>query len=541
MLRWESPSDILREIDDALAFREQHMAAPRLVRDWFTGAQYRHGRGKDLCESVVHAYTAMLLPRVAHDNPRVRVTSALPRIQAEAVTKIEGALNRWSQLTRFRGTIERLAMDYIMGWAVALVTNEPVKSGRYWDADGPYLPRVYRINPEHFILDPLAGHFEESRWAGHQWFIDKQDLIRKAETEPYWDLKAVEALATTTDREEMDERQVPDRRQVAIYEIWVPELHQQEGEEWDRAMDDARVNGTVFTVGRYQSSAGANASEFIRAPRPYYGPRQGPYTLFGAYAVPGDPYPLSPIVAVMRQAEAANVAAESQERAAREYRRLAVSRDSQKIQDVLRDPSVQVVPGEPQTVGQIEVGGQTPQHQAAAAMTLDRFDRAIGMSDALRGNITGDGTATEAAIAQGAANARIAHVTRNFVDSVESVETKVAWYMWHDGRITLNVPELARSAKMDGLFTGGVMAGSFEDLDIRVDAYSMERTTEALSQKRAQEAVQMAIGVAQAQAAMPWIRGDLMMGVLADANNMPQMRDFLDRSRLPQGVPNARV
>lgn len=527
MLRWDTPSKVLREIDDALSFREEHMPGPRLVREWFTGAQYRNNRGVGLCESAVHAYTTMLLPRVANDNPRVRVTSALPRIQREAAVKIQGAVNRWSQMTRFRGTIERLAMDYIVGWSVALVTNEPHQPGRSWDADGPHLPRVYRINPEHFIIDPIAGHYEEARWAGHQWFIDKSDLVRKAETEEHWDLAAVESLSTTNDREDQDYRNVPDREQVAIYELWVPELHQQEGEEWDRAMDDARVNGTVFTVGRCQSSSGPRSS-FIRKPRPYYGPRSGPYTLLGAYSVPGDPYPLSPIVAVMRQIEMANVSAESQEKAIKEYRRFIVGRDQKAMQDALSAPRVQVIPGDPQTTGQYEIGGMTAQHQVSAAATLDRLDRALGMSDAMRGNVTGDGTATEAAIAQGASNARIAHVTRNFVDGIENAVSKVAWYMWHDGRIQINVPELARMAKSEGLFVGGLETGSFEDLDIRVDPYSMERTTEALSQKRAQDAMQVATGIANAAVANPAIKAKEMLTMYGDSINMPNLGDAID-------------
>jgi hypothetical protein len=119
---------------------------------------------------------------------------------------------------------------------------------------------------------------------------------------------------------------------------------------------------------------------------------------------------------------------------------------------------------------------------------------------------------------------------------VDTVFRNVGWYMFHDGKITFPVGgEDARSAGIqDPVFVGGLKVGDWDDMQIDVDAYSMERTSELLSQKRAVETFQVVTTAAQAMPSMPWVRWRDLMSFLGDAQNVPQLQDFIDESVLQQ-------
>lgn len=541
MLDFTSISNIRDEIERAEWFRDQHMVAPKQLREWFAGNNYRDGWGEEQPENAVHAYVSMVLPRIIHDNPKVRVTSARPDVQRTPAIAMRAGLNRWCRMTRMRGTLERIATDMLLGWGIALTVNEPKGYNRTWDASGPYLPRVYRIDPERFFIDPAAQHWEEARFMGHVWVADKADLLAKAELDETWNKEALDALGTNNGVDELrQDRDIPERRELAIYEIWVPELHELAAELLDEATDEAMFNGTIWTIGKYQSGDNCKC-EFIRKPLPYYGPRNGPYTIFGAFTVPNDPYPLSPIVAARDQIKYANDLATTQQENQKRYKRMLVgdAKNAKFLQDVVNAPDLFVFAEaglDARSLQPVEVGGSTNQHIQSVEVAKERLDRALGMSDAMRGNIAGSASATEVAVAESASTMRIAHLKRSFQDAVDTVMRTVAWHMFHDGRISFPVgtEDMAGMGSRDQVFVGGIGVGSYEDLQIDVDTYSMERTSEMLAQKRAVEVFQVVTTAAQAMPAMPWVKWKDLLGFLGDAQNVPQMAEFIDEDALSQ-------
>jgi hypothetical protein len=542
VLDFSSISRIRDEIDRAEWFRDQHLATPKELREWFTGQGYRDGYGTDHPENAVHAYVSMVLPRIVHDNPKVRVTSARPEVQRTACVAMKAALNRWSKMTRLRSTIERIGTDMLLGWGIGLVVNEPKGAERKWDADGPYLPRIYRIDPARFILDPAAMHWEEARFMGHVWIGDKDDLLRRAESDETWNKEVIEMLATNNGVDELrDHRDIPERYELAIYEIWVPELDPMAAELLDEMTDQALVNGTIYTVAKYQSSSNDCQCEMIRKPLPYYGPPTGPYTMFGAFTVPNDPYPLSPIVACRNQIEYCNDMAKSQQENQKRYKRMLVgdAKNPKFLQDVVNAPDMYVFAEaglDARSLQPVEIGGSTNQHIQSVETAKERLDRALGMSDAMRGNIAGSASATEVAVAESASTMRIAHLKRAFQDSMDLMLRNVAWYMFHDNRIVLPVggEDTAAMGITDPVFQGGLKVGAWEDMQIDVDAYSMERTSEMLASRRAVETFQVVTQAAQAMPMMPWVKWKDLLGFLGDAQNVPQMAEFIDDSQLRQ-------
>ena len=307
MMKFDLAS-LVREIESAESFRDTHLVEWKSLIERFHGPSYRESREQmDDPENFILEYIALLLPRIVHDNPTVRVKSARPVSQSEAAGVLQVGINRWCKMVGIRNTLERIATDMLLAYGVALTVNEPRKGYVTSLTEDPYLPRVYRISPDRFFIDPAATHLDEARYMGHCWITDRDDLLASAESDKTWDIDVIERVAANTGvsdvRDDTDiDRNIPDRKELVVYEVWVPELHDEAAELIDAVTDRAMFNGTIYTVVKGQAESGKKANMgMARAPRPYYGPRTGPYTVFGAYTVPDDPYPLSPIMALMPQ------------------------------------------------------------------------------------------------------------------------------------------------------------------------------------------------------------------------------------------------
>ena len=201
-------------------------------------------------------------------------------------------------------------------------------------------------------------------------------------------------------------------------------------------------NGTIYTMMKHQTSSTEKSKVgFVREPRSYVGPRSGPYQVFGIYTVPDDPYPLSPIVALIPQMNDVNAHLRAMKYNASAYKRIIAvdSRNPKLAQDIRDRDDLYVVLSDGIDASQvvpIEVGGITPQMVQYAGMAQDRLDRVSGINDAMRGNIGGQATATEVSVADSASGLRISHIKRQFQESVNEVIKTVAWFMFHDGKIS---------------------------------------------------------------------------------------------------------
>jgi hypothetical protein len=392
-------------------------------------------------------------------------------------------------------------------------------------------------------MDPAATNIEDARFMGHCYAIDKNDLIARAEEDKSYDLDAILSIPSGTDLDEVRDdngRDIEDRKELAVYEVWVPEADQSLAEEIDELLGPGMVNGTIYTFVKGRSKA-SKYDGYIRRPIPYFGPRQGPYTVFGVYTVPDDPYPLSPLMAIQSQVEDLNAHLVSVRSSAAAYKRLVMvdARNSKLAQDLKDRPHDYIVLSESldkDKVVNLEVGGITQQQVQYSQMAQDRLDRVSGIHDAMRGNIQGSATATEVAVAESSATMRMAHLKRQFQESVDDLARSVLWYMWHDDRVAFPLGREGAEALLeaDPKFTGGVRMPGWEDLEVAVDAYSMERVSEALVQKRAMELLQITTSVAQGMMAMPFIKWREILSTVGDALNMPHLADMIDQNAMMQ-------
>lgn len=537
---------IRREVESAERFRDTHLASLRTMVEKYHGPAFRDDRADpyiDDPENFGHEYVSLVLPRIIHDTPKFRVKLGEPMLDLMIGRRLQIAINRWSRITKLRRTLERVATDMLFTYGVALTVSEPRPEVRKTDGKEPYLPRVYRISPERFFMDPAATHIEDARFMGHCYAMDKNDLIARAENDKTYDLEAILSIPSGTDLDEIRDdngRDIEDRKELAVYEVWVPEADESVAEEIDELLGPGMVNGTIYTFvkGRSKSS---KWDGYIRKPIPYFGPRNGPYTVFGVYTVPDDPYPLSPLMAIQSQVEDLNAHLTSVRSSAAAYKRLVMvdARNSKLAQDIKDRPHDYIILSESldkDKVVNLEVGGITQQQVQYSQMAQDRLDRVSGIHDAMRGNIQGSATATEVAVAESSATMRMAHLKRQFQESVDDLARSVLWYMWHDDRVAFPLGREGAEALLeaDPKFTGGVRMPGWEDLEVAVDAYSMERVSEALVQKRAMELLQITTSVAQGMMAMPFIKWREILSTVGDALNMPHLADMIDQNAMMQ-------
>jgi hypothetical protein len=546
-------SAMRREIEGAERFRDLHLSSLRSMIEKYHGPAFRDDRNDsyvDDPENFGHEYVSLVLPRIIYDTPKFRVKLGNPMLDLIVGKRLQIAINRWARITKLRRTLERVATDMLFSYGVALTVSEPRQEARAFDGKEPYLPRVYRISPERFFMDPGATNIEDARFMGHCYAMDKNDLLELAENDDTWDMDALMSIPTGTDMDEIrndNGRDVESRKEFAIYEVWVPESDETISEKIDELIGPGMVNGTIYTFVKGRSGA-TKWDGYVRKPIPFFGPRQGPYTVFGVYTVPDDPYPLSPLMAIQSQVGDLNSHLTSVRSSAAAYKRIIMvdARNAKLAQDIKDKPHDYIVLSESldkDKVVNLEIGGITQQQVQYSQMAQDRLDRVSGIHDAMRGNIQGTATATEVAVAESSATMRMAHLKRQFQESVDDLARSVMWFMWHDDRVAFPLGREGAESLLeaDPKFTGGVRMPGWEDLEVSVDAYSMERVSESLVQKRAMELLQITTSVAQGMMAMPFIKWREILSTVGDALNMPHLADMIDQNAMMQQAQAAQV
>ena len=533
--------NLFTEIEHAENLRDAHLAAMAEQVDKFTGPHYANGQSEYVPENHYYEYVSLMVPRLIFDNPRVRVSSRRAGTQQDVAEALRHGLNRWCRDSDVRKLLTLVATDCLFNFGVLLVTeeiNQTLSSHEQTEGKSkPMWPAVTRVPQKRFFVDPLATNIHEARFMGHKWVRDKEDLISEARNNPDagWNADAIEQISEGTGVDELHERaNVPDRGEIVAYEVWVPEI-----EDADTLGPDGGFHGTIYTL-----AVGGDTTEderrtvMIREPRAYYGPRWGPYVFFGMYPVPDSIFPLSPISAVEGQVEDLNRHVLAAAHSAENYKKLVFTDATDpRLQQKVKENDDYVIPiqgMDKQKMVQAEIGGMTQTQMAYIEAARDRLDRNSGIQEAQRGNVEGRGTATEVQIAEQAATIRLAFQKQQFQDAVERILRTVAWYLYYDDRIAFPLGQEAANdlGLVDPWLVGGShddeSGATFDDLELEIEPYSMERTTEGTQQRRAMEVVELITNLAPMIPQAPYINWPEMFTMLGDAMNLPNLEQLVD-------------
>jgi len=534
---------LLKEVTQAEGFRDKHLSEYQTMVDRYTGPDYSSneygGEDYDPANSMFE-YVSLVLPRLIYDNPSCRVTSRRPVQQKLTAEKMQLALNLWCRSTGFRDTMQQIAVDSFFAWGVALTRNEPML-GQSVAADAPqYLPKVYRVNPENFFLDPASTELANCKYMGHRYVSSKDDLFRIAEKDKTYNKKVIENIADGSGADEArgsnKTSYVGYRDEIAVYEVWCPD-----GE----ASKDGKYHGKIYTFAMNNEAYGSERTDTdygqIREPVDYYGPRTGPYNLFGFYTVPNNPYPLSPLVACNPIIKDLNNHYRSITYGAGAYKRLVLvdSKNRQLPQQVKESPDLFVVPVDSldgDRVIPLEIGGITQQQLTYVADLQGRIDKLSGMSEVQRGNISGEATATEISVAESASGMRLSHMQRQFRAALEGVMQKVSWFLFHDDRVKLPLGQegMELLKEVDPVFEGGSGTGNYEDLDLEIDPYSIEKTNQASQQRKATEVIGLVGNLAPLIPQAPYVDWPKLIDYLGHSLNMPELGSLVDMQAATQ-------
>ena len=115
---------------------------------------------------------------------------------------------------------------------------------------------------------------------------------------------------------------------------------------------------------------------------------------------------------------------------------------------------------------------------------------------------------------------------------------KAAWYIINDDTEVPLGPK-AKAMDLPSRAKGSEMGIDLTEMTLDVQAYSMERTSEALQQRRAVELMQIIGNVGQQVAAMPFINWERLMAIVGDALNVPDMGDILNAEEMKKAVQQA--
>lgn len=524
-----------REIEAAERFRDSFLETLAERIDRYTGLAYRAGRGAETPENHSFEWLSLVRATIVAANPKFRCRSMKPASQGDTARAMAHALNAWSDSIGYGQQLVRTFDDFAFCYGASIVLQaQPPGYSR--DPSGLHYPCRKRIPQNRIIWDPLAATFDEARYVGHASIVDKDTLESRAQQFPEegWITTAIASLTADTQSREIkkgrDFKDAPDRKEIVYYELWVPE-YRLPGVDMLIKPDGSvlETHGTIFTVGCSQSGA---EGVYLREPRPYYGPRWGPYNLFGAYPVIDCPFPLSPLTAVDGQSINLNAQAQAIDRGMSSYKRLVVtgSKDTQKKLVNAPHDHVVLIPGlRKDDTFDIEQGGVTAAMVSMFEIAKDRLNRSSGMSDAMKGNVDPNTTATADAIASSGSTARLAFLRRQFESSVVQEAKTAGWHMYHDDRFVMALGEEAAAefGMVNPVFLGGwntlSNGADFDDLLLEMEPYSMGRMDEAQMQQNTLAFADWLINAAPVMTQTPFLPWSDMIRQFGEVMNLPNI------------------
>lgn len=529
-----SPYTWYEEVRAAEEYRDQFLDDWEDVLEGYYGPGYKPDAGpmqrRHNVENHAFEWLSLMVPQVTASKPRVRVKSERmgpARLGAKAQTF---AVNRWIRQANMKGTAELHATDYGLKYCIGYVSPRP-QPGMSNGSTPSRWPHYRRLSPRRYLQDPLAIEFEEQRWRSHLVIRDKEDLLKEAREYPErgWNVEAILGLPESQDihkyrgygQADSYNEYFVDRHEVSYWVIWAPEIQPD-----PKKGPDKGYNGALLFLGVGESyDDSVDDARWIRPPQPYYGPPWGPYQTSGAYIVPDDATPLSPIAGTKAQAEHLNAVARANQRAVEDYKRMALVSNA--------DPDLEITVTEgrhgyvyttnaedlSKQVVQMELGGLTTQMLAAEDRARQSLDRNTGLPEAMRGNVEGGATATEVNAAMSGGSIRVQHHVDKFRDFQVSNLRTVSWYLEFDdtiqpfalGEDAARMLQDETGRPMEEVWYGPGLADGqryedFWDYDFEIELYSMERTSEQQAQMQAQELDYLVMQIGPAMLANPHVR-----------------------------------
>jgi hypothetical protein len=528
MLDTMNPDQLVEMVQRADDFRRKHTARGREIVRRYLGNWYRNDSDcPPTPENLVAGYVTFMLPEVSFSEPGIKIGSRRPVSHKLIGDFIEMGFEGWLRDADFGAEHQDVCRDMLINFGVMKVGMEPRDTqfdGDTYSESEALKPFAIRRPPDMFGMDP---HCETHKYARFMYDKYWKDLTELQSQSDRWDPEAVDQVTSMVDdgsggvggyganlERAVNFGQTEERKRVLLVDIWI------------------RETGELITL----AMSGREVSNVILRRVKYKGPSTGPYEIFGAYTVPGDPYPISALQFVMEQFEEMQTHIAATSEAAATYKRFimvdAANVDGQNALMTAQNGSVCPVRG---LAGgqfqQVELGGPNPEQMAYIMQLRDRFDRVIGMSDAQRGRNSGV-TATEASQTQANVDGRVAYLKKRVAVATRHVMERVGWYLFYNPLVVMDVSHTdpVSGTTFEGLYLGGVQDGQtveWSQFDVQIVPESMSRTDDAKQLQHAMTLLQLAPQALQLMMTMPAINVRWIVNTLGEAMNIQNLMDLL--------------
>ena len=506
--------ELVQEIQMAEKDQEKHHHHINNIIRRYTSRFWREeGYLRSQPENLTYQLVVNLLPQLVWDNPAVHVNANRVAGGSDIAQSMKDAIESWMHTEQLADhTLNLIALDFMFFMGVALVYLE---EDTRWEM-GAVKPAVDRIDWRDFIYDPDAASIDKAKFLGHRFQVDITDLMDDPEVIPETLDKLEPMPGKTQTKPDKYAFSKPDgssaRKTVVVWSIWLREKNEIRTVTVDPRLD-------------------------LYEPTSFYGHPRGPYVVYSAHPVPNFAAPVSPLVGIEDQTRDLNVHAQSLSRSARRRKKfLAVEANHEHAANTLKtamEGDVVLIKGLQGIAQEMEIGGFTAQQLQMVAMLRERADRASGMPEVMRGGSSQFDTATEATIAANAAGNRTEFFKKAMRKGTTDILERVGWYMYNTEGIVIpiNRKDPYSGEVFEGLFFGGPdptdQGAQWDDFDIRIQPYSMERISSGSLQKNMTAFIQQFLAIAAQIPMMPWIKWMNVINRLAEVYNLTNGEEFI--------------
>jgi hypothetical protein len=567
------PKNLLEEIDYAEQVRDSKLSGVEESLNRYVGPDRAGPTSRSPApENTEYEFVSYMSAVLAFDRPVISVESPIVSKQND-VMALEVGMNRWIRDTKLREQMALAVPDFCFAWAVYVTSRRACPElGEISFKDGngqtrrgvPKRPYSKRLPFRQAFKDPLSTSPYDMRYAGHTEIVDKSNLVKQAESEPDagWYLDKIKSLPTDSDLKRFGRRTAsgnPTRDEIGIHRLWVADAEIDWEAEKIPEKDRELYHGMLFDICVELNDSGATGC-LIRKPQPFFGPRWGPYTYIGANVVPDDAYFMSPMQPVRTSITMLNAVNDTADRAMANYKRLVfVNELEEDLADRVRlgkhDHVFTISAFERSMIEQVELGGVSNQMAAHLAMMKDKVDRNLGLSDVQRGAVSGQGSATEVALATQASSARMAVMERQWSYGHAQMLLTAAWYFWHDDEVAqpisiqeamqigVKMPEMVKVDQEGNpvLLNGQLQAAqqyvfggtdeavdTFDSLDLEILPYSMRRMSDQEQMLRTQFLQNYVLQMAPLVPMAPHIDWNLLGRTMAKLTGIQECKSIIN-------------
>jgi len=513
-----STKDLWSEIEKAIELTSQRTThamdlVRRMTSRWYDSSIKAEESDP---ENFAYAYVSNMLPTLGFQNPTVKCKAARVIGHQQIAQAMTDGINAVVEDIDYGAVTERVHLDFMFSRGVLLHRiEEETRQGR-----GSVTPKVRRISPAKFFIDALASSPEEAEFMGHYYYRDVEDLQNDPELTE--EARAIIApsegdspLQSKTEAFKKPDGSDVGRRRVRCYNVWI------------RSRNTLRVLCDV------------SKDVELYPERPFYGPDTGPYTLYDAYPVPDECWPLSPLIAVKDQNDDLNEHARTMGEAAARRKSIGlVEGNNPDLANKLQraeDGEFLLVRGITGNFVKAEVGGVTKEQYQFTEYIRNRLDRISGLTATVQGNVGSADTATEASIADAHLSARVDYLKRKVVVATEKSLTKIGWYLFHTEGVIIpvNRRDAYTGELLEGMFFGGPFptdaGATWHDFKLDVVINSMQKQVQ--SRDNMLQFFGIFYQIAQSAPMMPWIR---VMNVLRDIEAVFELEGKSEEWMIPE-------